>query len=215
MWQLNQTVSKIPMPARIAKLPVSEQGYPIPWFVPWRDGQPLPELADPVKRMKAISGRRCWVCGEPLGTYLAFILGSMCLVNRITAEPAMHKECAEYTVKVCPFLTKPKMKRNSSDNKRQGDKAPGIMIERNPGVCAVYVTRAFKTINDGAGGRVIQVGLCISVDYYREGRPATRAEVIESMQSGLPLLKQHAYTRAALEALDTQFRDALTLLPAE
>ena len=105
------------------------------------------------------------------------------------------------------------MRRNPTEIEKEA--APGIMIERNPGVAAIYVTRAFKTIPDQAGGRVIQVGSPVSVDYYREGRMATRAEVIESMQSGMPLLKQHAYTRAALEALDAQFRDALTLLPVE
>lgn len=214
MTLLNKAIQKIPMPARIAKLPISPEGYPVPFFVPWKDGVPIMHSANPVKRQKCLGRGLCWVCGEPLGIYKAFVLGPMCIVNRVTAEPACHRECAEYTVKACPFLTRPAMKRNPN-KPEESEPGPGIMIERNPGCCAVYVTRSFRTINDGAGGRVIQVGLPVSVDYYREGRPATRAEVIESMQSGLPLLKQHAPTRAALEALDTQFRDALTLLPAE
>ena len=28
------------LPARLHFLPVDERGYPVPWFVAWRDGKP-------------------------------------------------------------------------------------------------------------------------------------------------------------------------------
>ena len=123
MTELNKLIAKIPMPPRIAKLPISPQGYPVPYFVPWKDNQPMPQAADPVKRMKCIRAGLCWVCGEPLGTYKAFVLGPMCIVNRVTSEPPCHRECAEYTVKACPFLTKPAMRRNPTEIEKQA--APG------------------------------------------------------------------------------------------
>ncbi|HEX3525128.1 MAG TPA: hypothetical protein VHT52_23945 [Stellaceae bacterium] len=214
----NETIKQIPMPARVAKLPISEQGYPVPWFVPWVDGKPATQAADPRKIKVAISANRCWVCGEQLGVYKAFVIGPMCAVNRITSEPPQHKECAEYTVKACPFLTKPRMKRNPVDDDRKQNPA-GVFIERNPGVSLIWITKDYRRFTPRGGGVLLSVGTPLEVSWWREGRTATRTEILESMDSGLPILLQAARDEEAtgiegsVAAIEEAYQRALALVP--
>src|SRR5262249_41454815 len=128
------------MPHRIKALPVDRRGYPVPWFVPWEDGEPLFPVADPVKLAMAILHSKCSMCGQTLGAFKCFVIGPMCVVNRVSAEPPCHRDCAEFAVKTCPFMTMPLAKRTSDRIAGIEDPA-GIMIERNPGVSAIWVTK--------------------------------------------------------------------------
>src|SRR5262245_64030480 len=67
-----------PLPARMKSLPVSDRGYPIPWFVPDLDGKPEFRAMDGRKWALAVEKHLCWVCGQPLGTRFAFVVGPMC-----------------------------------------------------------------------------------------------------------------------------------------
>src|SRR6267154_1896953 len=98
-------------PKRSAELPRDERGYPVPWFVEWIDGKPDFRVMDSDKLVEAIKYKRCWVCGGPLGHYKVFTIGPMCMVNRTSAEPPSHRDCAEFSVRNCPFLTTPDMHR--------------------------------------------------------------------------------------------------------
>ena len=214
MTRLNNDIAGISMPDHIKKLPISERGYPIPWFVPKdRDGKPITQAADPNKRLTAVRSDRCWVCGEPRGVYKAFVIGPMCMVNRITAEPPCHLDCAEYTVRACPFLAKPNMRRNPSDIP---DKKPsaGLMLERNPGVSVIWLTKKMQRVPDQLGSWLIKVGDPVSVRFFREGREATREEIVASIESGMPLLRRYAIGRKESELLDKQYDQAMTYLPA-
>src|SRR5437764_29347 len=97
------------LPSRLKLLPVDERGFPVPWFVAWIDGKPDFRVVDQRKMAIAVSEKRCWVCGDFLGRYMAFVIGPMCAVNRVSSEPPSHRECAEFSVRACPFLTKPKV----------------------------------------------------------------------------------------------------------
>ena len=203
MTKLNAAIADIPMPDRSKKLPVSDKGFPIPAFVAWlaADGASyLPprtygakrdfRVIDPRYMAECFRFSRCWLCGEPLGRYRVFAIGPMCSVNRVTMEPPSHRDCAEYAVKACPFLVKPKMRRNEKDMPIDHN-APGIMIVRNPGVTALWQTETYKRFNAG-NGQLCRLGEPQRVDWWAEGRKATRAEVIESIESGMPLLMAEA-----------------------
>src|SRR5262245_2742625 len=95
-----------PVPERMRKLPL-HRGYPVPWFVEWIEGVPDFRIMDGRKLVRAVKEKRCWVCGELMGSYLAFTIGPMCAVNRISAEPPSHRECASFSARGCPFLTRP------------------------------------------------------------------------------------------------------------
>lgn len=209
--ELNASIRDLPIPKRMQRLQVSPQGYPVPWFVPWRDGVPIPQAADTVKWSRAVRHNLCWVCGEKTGVHKAFVIGPMCMVNRVTAEPPCHLECAEYTVKACPFLSRPNMKRNPND-KEKSVPTPGIMIDRNPGVAVIWISKTFKITPDGKGGRLISIGDPEAITCWREGRRATRAEVDEAIRTGLPSLQKYAFTFAAREQLNTQIEDTRRIL---
>jgi len=179
-----------PLTERLAALPIDERGYPIPFFVAYVDGKPEFRAADADKWRACVDHSLCWVCGHRLGAHKVFVLGPMCAVTRTTAEPPVHLDCAQWSVKGCPFLSKPKMVRRDADYVKTLATQPsaGIAIERNPGVMAIWVTKSFHQFNDGRGGRLIKVGEPEQVSFWREGRPATREEVEESVNSGLPLL---------------------------
>jgi hypothetical protein len=216
MAELNASIRGIRMPSRIAKLSISDQGFPIPWFVPLnRNGKPVPQAADPVKRMRAARVNLCWCCGEQLGRFKAFLIGPMCAVNRITAEPPSHLDCAEYAVKACPFMSKPNMRRNPTVPEQGKQAPPGIMIERNPGVVLLWITHDYRLVGDRRGGELFQIGQPVEVRFYREGRPAKRAEILESIETGMPILRDMARNdgREALADLELQYRKAMELVP--
>ncbi len=199
----------------MAKLPVSKAGYPVPWFVAWVDGDWDFRVIGPGKVADAHNGGRCWLCGERLGAYKAFTIGPMCTVNRISAEPPSHLDCAEYAVMACPFLSKPNMRRNENDMPAEGKNPAGIMIRRNPGVTALWVTKSYRLMRDG-DGVLFRVGPPQHVHWYREGRQATRAEVLASIDSGLPLLEAAAVKDGAeaVAELANCYKQAQALLSA-
>lgn len=92
----------------------------------------------------------------------------------------------------------------------------GHMIHRNPGCVLVWTTRRYRTFSDGRGGALFDVGEPTRVAWYREGRTATRAEVLESIESGLPILRELAQEDGPAGAIDLERRYRLVepLLPA-
>lgn len=197
------------LPMRLRKLPIDARGYPVPWFVAWVDGPDgpgtLPEFRamDAAKFRRAVKERLCWVCGEPLGRWLAFPIGPMCAITRTISEPPSHLECAEWSVRNCPFLSQPKMVRRETDLPADAKEAAGHGIKRNPGVMCLWVTRGYELFSDGKGGTLITIGAPDRVMWWCEGRAATRAEVEASVTSGLPILVNDAKAQGpvAVEAL--------------
>ncbi len=126
------------MPARIARLPRDHRGYPVPYFVEWRDGVPLFPILSPVKWARCVGKRLCWVCGEQLGRNLVFAIGPMCTINQISSEPPAHRECIVYALQVCPFLINPRMGRVPTERFGEVQSPGGIMDPGNPGVMAMW-----------------------------------------------------------------------------
>jgi hypothetical protein len=183
------------MPPRIARLPVDDRGYPVPRFVTWFGDKPDFRLADTAWLRRAISERRCFLCGEPLGRFMAFVIGPMCAINRISSEPPSHKECAEYAVRACPFLCFPQRGRNSHDMPENKVKPAGFMITRNPGVALVWITKQYVVMHspiDRRRGCLLEIGDAVERSWWTQGRPATLAEVLASIDSGLPELRRIA-----------------------
>jgi len=216
-----------PLPIRIVKLPVDHRGFPVPWFVQWfkdgeptsyGDGEPDFRVIDARKIPVAVNQNRCWVCGETMGVHKAFVIGPMCAINRIISEPPSHLDCAIFSATACPFLTRPRMRRNEKDLPEQGVPAAGLHIDRNPGVMCVWVTRSYKPFRPHAGnaGVLFALGEPERTIWYTQGREATRAEVMVAIESGYPLLQDMAERegREAIAALAQQRDRAMPLLPA-
>jgi len=209
------------LPPRLRKLPLDARGYPVPWFVAWvpgPDGVDVPEFRamDARKFGAAVKLKLCWVCGEPLGKWLAFPIGPMCTITRTIAEPPSHVECAEWSVRNCPFLSQPSMVRRDGDLPANAQEPAGFGIKRNPGVVCLWVTRNYELFNDGKGKTLITIGEPERVAWWCEGRAATRAEVDASVTSGLPILMNAAKAdgRFAVEHLGRCYDRAQRFFPA-
>ena len=219
---MNETLE---MPARVARLPRDRHHRPVPWFVVWLDDdghQATPDTGTPDFRVgdgyvlhRAVTERRCWICGDPLGAYKAFTIGPMCAVNRVSAEPPSHRDCAAYSAQVCPFLSTPAMRRRDARMPDGVEGPAGIMLRRNPGVTLVWVTRSFQVVREGEG-LLFRIGDPTETLWYAEGREATREEVVASIDSGLPALREVAEEEGpkAVAELEAMHGRALAYLPA-
>jgi hypothetical protein len=179
------------IPARVRALPI-HRGYPVPWFVAWVDGVPEFRAMDAGKWVDAYQSKLCWVCGQRLGRFMTFTSGPMCGLNRVSSEPPSHLVCAEWSARNCPFLTRPTMVRREGDELAERIQAnvAGIMVRRNPGVTMLWTTTGYSIFDDGKGMYLCDIGTPVSVSWIRERRAATRAEVVESVRTGLPELME-------------------------
>lgn len=224
------------LPARIARLPIDARGYPVPWFVQWFHADKTPvvgrpdleagdypdhRVVDSRKFESAVRMNWCWVCGEVLGKHLAFTLGAMCVVTRASAEPPSHLDCATFSACGCPFLSRPHAVRREADQPAGVVEPAGHMLKRNPGVVAVWSTRRYDIFRAGPDGKVggwlVAMGPADAVFWYCEGRVATRVEILHSITTGLPPLKQQAALQGpeSVIALSKDLERALLLIPAD
>lgn len=228
MAELAAAIRDIPMPFRITKLPISDKGFPIPAFVAWLDSEGkryLPPGTFGAKRDFRIIDHqymdrcyrfnRCWICNEPLGRHRVFAIGPMCLVNKTTMEPPSHRTCAEYAVRTCPFMLQPKMRRNMTGKIADHMAIPGVHLDRNPGAYCLYETGSYRRFN-APGGILCSLGEPDKVEWVAEGRKATRAEVLESIDSGMPFLERVAAKEGpeAVQQLKAQRAAIEKFLPA-
>jgi hypothetical protein len=197
-------------------LAVDDRGYPVPHFVAWIDGKPDFRVVHAETALRCWNRRRCWICGQELGRTVAFVIGPMCAINRVSSEPPQHRECAEFAAKACPFLTRPRAKRREAGLPEESQHPAGIMLARNPGVALVWITRE-PSVMKLPDGWLFNVGNPAETLWFAEGRTATRAEVMASIDSGLPALRQVAQQDGAAGARELQraIDRAMPLLPAE
>jgi hypothetical protein len=210
---LNASIKDIPIPPRMARRPVDRRGFPVPWFVAKIDGEWDFRVIAPGAMVRAYRQRLCWLCGEPLGRYLTFVIGPMCAINRVNSEPPSHHDCAIYALKACPFIARPNMRRNEKDLPEEYLNAAGIHIPHNPGVMLLWVTHSYKPF-DAGNGVLFELGPPCEAVFYREGRPATRAEILDAINKGLPHLREAAKADGGEKQLDAEIERAMKLLPA-
>jgi hypothetical protein len=206
--------------ARMAALPVDHAGRPVPWFVAVIAGTPDFRVIGPGKVHKALRRSLCWVCGHRFtpGTDQAFVIGPMCAVNLVSAEPPCHVDCAAWSAMNCPFLATPNMVRRERNLPAGTAEPPGEMIRRNPGVALVWVTgyRGWTAKPDGRG-YLFRIGAAKRALWFASGREAARAEVLASIDSGLPILREMAEADGpdAVAELERMHRAAMRLVPQE
>ena len=208
------------MPSRVKKLPLSEKGFPIPYFAAFNEvtGKRDFRMISEVKMASAIRHDKCWVCGEKLGTYKAFVIGPMCAINRTISDPPSHKDCATFSAINCPFLSSPTAKRNERDPlPSSSQKAAGLGLKRNPTACAVWVTKSYRTFSPPGGGVLFEIGDPEEVLWFSKGVSATIEQVQHSIDTGLPKLRELCDVDgpAAHAELDRRIISIQPLLPSE
>ena len=219
--QLRSTLP--PLPPKMQRLHIDpDRGFPVPWFVQWFNGdrptdagigRPDYRVTDTRKLKLALDEERCWICGDFRGRFLAFNIGPMCAINRITSEPPSHLECARFAALACPFLSNPDARRRA-DHLPEGKLDPaGVHVERNPGVSLIWVTRSFHPFRAQLGkpGILFSLGDPVELYWFYEGRPATRAEIMNSIESGFPLLRESAMRdgEEAVREIEEAYKSAI------
>lgn len=223
------TTALLREPSNIAALPHDRHGRPVPWFAAWLDeagrhARPAPDTSPdfrvvrPGATVAAWASRLCWVCGRALARQepRAFVIGPMCAVNLISAEPPAHHECAVYSARACPFLATPNMVRRDRHLPQGTVMPPGEMIMRNPGVVAVWVVKYNRPTARAVGSDLLfNIGHPpMWVEWYARARPATRSEVLASITSGLPALAERCEGNpSALADLRACHARALEVVP--
>jgi len=206
--ELAAAIRGIPLPANMAGRPVSRRGFPVPYFVAWcspagaglAEGQGEPDfrIVDPAKMQRCLKFSLCWLCGKPLGKWRALVVGPMCLINRITAEPDSHVECAEYAAKACPFLANSRARRNTAVELVPGTVHNPMGNPRNPGVAVVFVhvERWLKRVPQGpklAPLFKMPANEPMRLAFYADGiKTADRRQVLEALNAGAEVLKSGA-----------------------
>lgn len=204
------------LPRRLLSLHLDDRGYPVPWFVAWIDGKPDFRVMDGAKLSIAVKNKRCWICGDVLGVHMTFLIGPMCAINRTISEPPSHFECAEWSSRVCPFLSMPKAHRREKNIPENTKEAAGFGLKRNPGVILLWTTRSYKIFGDGRGGVLFRLGDPEGLQWIAEGRAATREEILFSINTGLPSLRECAASEGtdAVAALEQYIERGMQLVPA-
>ena len=93
-----------PIPAWLADLP-TVGGLVVPWVTPrTADGRYLLGTVSERRFHDAFHGRLCGVCGRGLGDRMVLLLRLSDLPQRCSYEPALHPQCAAYTIAACPMV---------------------------------------------------------------------------------------------------------------
>jgi hypothetical protein len=213
---LNNYRKDLPLfiPKNIKFLPI-QNGYPVPWFASKIGDQFDFRIADSKKLNKAIAQNLCWVCGQKLNKKVTFAIGPMCAINCTSAEPPSHFDCVEWSAKACPFLVQPKAIRRDANIPDGVKNSPaGISIDRNPGIVLLWTTRRYNVVRV-SNGILFKLGIPSNVTWLCQGRQATKAECLESIESGYPALLELAKLEGRGAVMELEFlRDrAMRLLP--
>jgi hypothetical protein len=161
------------------------------------DGQWDFQVAEPEKRRLCINHELCWICGQPLGVFKTFVMGPIAAMNRISAEPPAHIECAEFAVQACPFMVNPSFQRGSTGRDDEIMPAGGVMLLTNPGVSALWTSKKPPKPRSAAPSVILEVGEPTVVRWYVMGREAARNQVLVALDSGI---EQHLLPRCRNEA---------------
>ena len=170
-------------PSAMKARPIDHRGFYVPWFVSEKNCAGLWDFSvvTAERRDRALKSRLDWVTGEPLGRHMAFVIGPMCIINRIASDPPVRLETARWSARVCPFISRPLAKRPDPD--RVGN-TPGIPVSTNPGLCAIYVT---STISMHRG--LIQLGNPSHIEWWTKGRRADPDETGMGFDAGSESLR--------------------------
>ena len=92
-------------------LRVEPTGFPLTYDVSLlADGSPKGIGADMFIERHMLRARRCGVCGDELGSEVAFVGTTVAAAKRWFSTPGLHVDCARYSFATCPVLSKPTWK---------------------------------------------------------------------------------------------------------
>lgn len=189
--------NQIKIPERLIGRP-RHNGFVVPYFVAFfKEGQQCNEgtegavpsfpTTDYRRLVSCRKHNRCWICGQQLGTFKAFVFGPASALARSSYEPPSHRDCARYALQVCPYLVNPGFKHTTERDGfalREGETVLPEVQPDNPGVGVMWVTRRYDVeARDPSRGIVIFCpGDPEYVELWHRGRMATYKEAADAIQ---------------------------------
>lgn len=128
----------VEVPKRMRSLRKDARGYPIPWIVMIdKTGTPQFTINDQQRLHACVTKHLCAICGKRFDRHpitarheMWFVGGARCFLNQRGGfiDPPSHLECAEYALRVCPFLAARKYAKRIDDKKLAPDAIPDGMV---------------------------------------------------------------------------------------
>jgi hypothetical protein len=131
----------VAIPKNMEALPVTAKGYLKPWFVKGDDFR----VMDEAKAKLSIVDHHCWICGNKMRKRFSFVGGMLSTQNRMYSEPPCHQSCAEYAMKVCPFILLPKATRRNAGLTEDQTVMPDSHVQENPEMWGITTVKKYKT----------------------------------------------------------------------
>jgi hypothetical protein len=160
------------VPHFLDHLKIDERGYPIPFFVPIVDGKPNFKFADLNKFNLCVEKHLCWICGKKLPKdYFYFIAGPVGLQNKVHSDPAMHKECAQFTLIACPHLFYQKAER------KENEQQTPYQILQKPNCLFLVKSSKYKVIGDKLHPNLVKYNVVSTEKYIYENNKLIKESV--------------------------------------
>jgi hypothetical protein len=141
-------------------------GMPVPFTFLWVDGKPDFTVVDREPWLRCVKYKLCGLCGQKLGlSGMWFIGGPGSMQSRLFFDPPMHRECAEYALKVCPFLATP---RDYSERKKEHKDVRIREVGMSPKVTMRFGLAHAKgfMVVDRSGGQTSPPELVLLADHW-------------------------------------------------
>lgn len=191
----------VPIPRRMSAMQKDPRGYPIP-FIVLRDVNNEPHFAanDARKQLRCLFEKRCPICGSKLDKLMWFAGGPRSAFSEhgVYIDTAMHHECMEYAMQVCPYLAIPKyLKSIGMSGITPENTPPGVTVfidptttPERPEVFVIAGTDSFSIKE--APGRMLYViprRPYLAVEYWRFGVKLSEEEGRQIIECTNPELK--------------------------
>lgn len=144
----------IPIPPRMQSMRKDHRGFPVPYIImDDAQGKPLFAVNDADKQRQCVKELLCPICGSKLERLLWFVGGPLSAFHEHGAyhDSAMHYECMEYALQVCPHLAMSNYSSNGTVSEAQAKRVPeGVAtkdITQIPGKPIVFVAIACNTFS--------------------------------------------------------------------
>lgn len=165
----------VPLPARMAARPKTEEGYPVPFVnYVYPNGVADLRVLSQERVNQCVDQKLCGICGQSLSPEVVFVGGEVSCLNKHFADPAMHEDCARYAVQVCPYLACQNY--HHTKNVAPLHDQPGTVFVENPLAppkgdkrpdrMGIYFTTGFKWVLQKGGVRLIKAYTPMRIEWF-------------------------------------------------
>jgi hypothetical protein len=180
---MTSPVDLVPIPERMRALKRDQRrGYPIPWGVYVDDaGKPHYTINIESRRRRMLRDGLCSICGQTLLRGRWFVGGPLSAFHDHGAyiDPPMHRECAHYALKVCPYLALPSYQgRVETRTLAPDDPTPilidNTMIPERPAIFVCAMATGQKITENRA--YVVPKRPFVTIEFWRDGAQISHDE---------------------------------------